>query len=533
MTGTGNDGEGPAQAGSRDAVEDALARVLAAADFANAPRKRRMLQYLVGETLAGEGDRLKGTRIALDLYDRDAGFDPANDSVVRTEARRLRQALERYYLTDGAADPLHITLPKGSYKPAFVPMAGEAGSATQGREAEIPEDASIAVLPLHSQGDDPAQAEFAEGFTCSLANALTHFKMLRVIATNHSKSLPGDEIDLREVGRQLGARFLLTGSVQRAGGRIRVVARLADARSGEQAWSQVYERELNAGALFDLQDELTQSVIARIAPSYGPLSRILSRDCSHKPPAEMATFEAFMCFLIYLQYVRQEDFSRARDALELAVEREPEHTPSLAALSMLYSDAYLRLLSGDDVRELAVSLANRAATHAPEYAVAHLARATGAYLYGDRALVCREAEYALSLNPHDVSSAALAGNLIGMTGAFERAGEISSTVQALNPFVPSWFLGSTCLAHFMRGEYTQALGVAEQFTHECWPGRPLFLAVIHAELGDAPRAAQYLASLCELEAGFAQAPESYVRRRFIGPGHADRIMQGLTRAGLA
>src|SRR3954471_14362944 len=101
-------------------IQDVLQRIVASREFMNSDRKRRFLKFVVEETLAGHADRIKAYTIALDVFDRDPSFDPATDPVVRIEAGRLRRCLEHYYLSEGAADPVQITIPKGGYMPRFT-----------------------------------------------------------------------------------------------------------------------------------------------------------------------------------------------------------------------------------------------------------------------------------------------------------------------------------------------------------------------------------------------------------------------------
>src|SRR4051812_48479924 len=108
-------------------VQDELQRVVVIRDFMPSERKRRFLKYVVQETLAGRADRIKAYTIAVNVFDRDPSFDPLADPVVRIEAGRLRRCLEHYYLAEGAADRIRITIPKGGYVPHFI-VTEEAGS---------------------------------------------------------------------------------------------------------------------------------------------------------------------------------------------------------------------------------------------------------------------------------------------------------------------------------------------------------------------------------------------------------------------
>src|SRR3954453_2389095 len=112
-------------------IQDALQRVVGSRDFMNSERKRRFLKFVVMEALAEHAGRIKAYTIAVDIFDRDPSFDPASDPVVRIEAGRLRRCLEHYYLTEGAADEVQITIPKGGYVPQFTLRKGTKPSVPQ------------------------------------------------------------------------------------------------------------------------------------------------------------------------------------------------------------------------------------------------------------------------------------------------------------------------------------------------------------------------------------------------------------------
>lgn len=130
----------------RDRVLDALQRILGSSDFIASDRNTRFLQYLIEETLAGRRERLKGYTIALDVFGRDAAFNPNIDPLVRVGARRLRDALERYYLTSGIADPVRISIPKGGYVPVFKPRVSDTPSQPAAQPTSEPPEAKT---PAH------------------------------------------------------------------------------------------------------------------------------------------------------------------------------------------------------------------------------------------------------------------------------------------------------------------------------------------------------------------------------------------------
>ena len=140
-------------------IQDALQRVVASRDFMNSERKRRFLKFVVQETLAGRADRIKAYSIALDAFDRDPSFNPVADPVVRIEAGRLRRCLEHYYLAEGAADRIRITIPKGGYVPHFIVMDGDGRSVPEAlRDADQPTAGQLAEIIPAKVAAHPALA---------------------------------------------------------------------------------------------------------------------------------------------------------------------------------------------------------------------------------------------------------------------------------------------------------------------------------------------------------------------------------------
>jgi len=524
-------------------IRSELIRVLESDGFTRSPRLCEFLSFLVEEELAGRGKRINGTQIAIDVYGRDQAFDPRTDPVVRTEAGRLRRALEHYYLADGSQNPLRIEIPKGGYRPVFQVVSNPEMADTEKLPLEeddpcaealpLPSGPIIAVLPFRNLDGNADQDYFAAGFTGELTTALTRFDLLQVIAQQSTARYLGKSIDIRKVGRELGARFVLEGSIRRSDDRIRVTVALSDAEDGAQLWADTYDRDLSATDLFSLEDELTQAVIARVGDGYGVIPQALANVSRDKPAEELATHEAALRFMAYINQFRVEDFLSAKESLEAAVEREPGHGPSWAALSILCAEDYLRGLTPEKgPPERAWKLANHAIALTPLSAIAHLARAMAAYVSHRPEIVISEAERTIALNPNDVAFVGFVGFLVGFSGEFDRGISILKGVEKLNPYHPSWLLGLSCMAHYMRNEYEQALTQADQFTLDQWPGMPLYLTVILGQLGRKEDANVQLKLLKELEPDFAADPEDYITRNFLFDDQVVKMMDGLKKAGL-
>ena len=291
------------------AIREQLVRILNSGPFHQSQRRQRFLEYLVNETLAGRGERLKAYNVALEVFERPETFDPTIDPLVRIEAARLREKLREYYGTDGQSDPIHIDLPKGTYTPQIEfrqpatpgtrldrpdattpdrrldPSQGPVASQPRSRKtplgflaasiiavllvllagfsawrwwapsAPLSEKASIAVLPFENIGNDPKWDRFADGITEDIVTDLSHSKDLFVVARNSTEVYRGKPADMRNVGRDLGVRYVLEGSIQPLGDQIRVTAQLIDTRTGGHVWSDRYDRPVND--LFDVQNDVT------------------------------------------------------------------------------------------------------------------------------------------------------------------------------------------------------------------------------------------------------------------------------------
>jgi adenylate cyclase len=253
-------------------ARNCLDKILASPCFVQSERQQRFLKFIVTETLAGHTDRLKGYTIALEVFDRDASFDPAIDAIVRVEATRLRAKLREYYDREGRTDSVRFELPKGAYairmdwralKTALslheTPDANAVAETVPTRLRPIEDRPSLVVLPFANMSSDSEQEYFADGITDGLITELSRLPGLFVISRHSSFVYKGVSKRAEEIGAELGIRYLLEGSVHRAAERVRITAQLIDATSGAQLWAERYDRELKD--VFAVQDDVTQRIV--------------------------------------------------------------------------------------------------------------------------------------------------------------------------------------------------------------------------------------------------------------------------------
>ena len=523
-----------------EAVRREVSRLLDLPKFQKAPRISEFLSFIVNEELDGRGARLNGTQIAIEVYERDASFDPKIDPIVRVEAQRLRRILDDTFLKEPYVQRCRITVPKGAYRPVFLDSSEDNNKDPESVPSPVYsapiieiQDNVLAVLPYRDLSESESESYFAEGFVGSLITALTRFDILQVIAQQSSAKYKDHSVDIRLVGKELGARFILQGSVQRDENKIRVTASLSDALDGTQLWAEQYDRKHSGSDMFQLEDDLTRAVISRVGDAFGAIPHVLSRESREKAAENLTTYEAILRFVAYMAGSRKQDFEPAKEAITKAVEREPDFAPCWAFLSILHSIDYRRLISDQkNLPDLAWECANRATTLAPDFASSRLARCIAAFNTRDADMVIKEADMTIALNPNAVGNIGIVANLIGHAGELTRGIEILSELHRLNPYFPSWFLALNCLNHYMNNEYDAALELAKNFTQDEWGGKYMYLAAIQAQLTQEKEAHKSLQKLLQIEPGFKQDPENYISRRYLKQEFTDKMLQGLRLAGL-
>ena len=346
------------------AIREQLVRILNSGPFHQSQRRQRFLEYLVNETLAGRGERLKAYNVALEVFDRPETFDPTIDPLVRIEAARLREKLREYYGTEGQSDAIHIDLPKGTYAPLIEFREGEQqvksvskrrmrwqttvpvlalilvlgavgawltrdlwGPAPEGAAEHpvigMPEGPAIAVLPFANLSDDPKQEYFSDGLTEDLMTELSRASRdLRVLARNTTFQYKGKAVDVPKLGRELGARYVLEGSVRRTDDRLRVMAQLIDTQTGAHVWADRFDRKM--ADIFLVQDEIVSQIVAKIAGNFGVIEINEAKSATRKNPDEIQAYDLVLrAQNVMHPEFSHETFSAAKELLRQAIALDP------------------------------------------------------------------------------------------------------------------------------------------------------------------------------------------------------------------
>ncbi len=278
------------------AIREQLVRILNSGPFHQSQRRQRFLEYLVNETLAGRGERLKGYNVALEVFERPETFDPTVDPLVRIEAARLREKLREYYGTDGQNDPVRIDLPKGTYTPQIEfrhqsapQIAREKGSPTHQVSSTVP---SLAVLAFDDLSTDQNLGYLGDGVAEDIITALSRFPDMVVVARSSSFAYKGKAVDVRQVGKDLCVGYVVEGSVRKDGDKLRIVAQLIDAKTGEHVWAERFDR--SGMDPWALQDEITGMIVSAMTGEKGALKQAQYRQAWGKDATTLEEYDYYL-----------------------------------------------------------------------------------------------------------------------------------------------------------------------------------------------------------------------------------------------
>jgi adenylate cyclase len=398
---------------------------------------------------------------------------------IHVHVSALRKTLGEH----GAGHSYVVTVPGRGYRLAGLP--GSPGAAPSAAQAlPLPDKPSIAVLPFQNLSGDPDQEYFADGMVEEIITELSRVRWLFVIARNSSFTYKGQTADVKQIGRQLGVRYVLEGSVRKAGGRVRITAQLIEAETGAHLWADRFDGSLEG--ILDLQDQVAISVAGVIEPA---LQAVEIRRALDRPRNDPTAYDLYLRALQATGSWEKKDYLEALDWLGRAIEQDATHGPALA-LSALYHTALSGNGWADDpeaTRQKAISLARSAVRNAGDDAgtlgrAAYVLAYLGENIDAATALIDRS----LHINPSFADGWRWSGWLRLWAGLPDVAIDHFEKSSRLNPRAP---LGGTLMgkgvAHFFARRLDQArtmLSLSLQ-QHPNWVPTNRFLAACYGHLG--------------------------------------------------
>ncbi|MFA9419905.1 MAG: adenylate/guanylate cyclase domain-containing protein [Gammaproteobacteria bacterium] len=395
------------------------------------------------------------------------------------------------------------------------------------------EKPSIAVLPFANMSNDPDQEYFADGIAEDIITALSHIKQWFVIARNSSFAYKGRHVDIREIARELGVRYILEGSVRKGGNRLRITGQLIEAETGTHLWADRYDGDLED--VFALQDRITESVVGAIEPSLRLAEIARSK---RKLPKDIGAYDLYLQALPHLFAIRPEPNERALNLLHQAIELDPNYAPALAYLAWAYEERVTRAWGdyGNDDAGAAVALARRAiAADRDDALVLVVAGFVLVMIARDYNQGLEAVNRARELNPNIAFVSFLVGAALNICGNPEEGLTCIEDAIRVSPGDPGafFFFSSAAMAHLMCGRPDQACNLATKSAriYPGWDTTYRVLAPALVQLGRMEEARSAVAKLLEL------SPTVTVSRLRLlwpirNPEHLDMILDGLRIAGL-
>jgi adenylate cyclase len=453
--------------------------------------------------------------------------EPGGIAISREVHAQVRDKLDL-----GFEDKGEIAL-KNLARPVHVfSIAGSKPTAAMAPALALPDKPSIAVLPFQNMSGDPNQEYFADGIVEDIITALSRFKSLFVIARNSSFTYKGKPVDIKQVGRELGVRYVLEGSVRKAGERVRITGQLIDSASGGHIWADRYDGDF--AEIFDLQDRVTLDVVGAITPR---LEQAEIERMRRKPTDSLSAYDCYLRGMASF-YAGTVDYIReARQFCYQALQLAPGFASAYGMVA--FCDALL-LGRGEKFDRDAVAETLRIARRAVEldrddpvvltrvaWAQAHVLR--------DLDAAAGYVELALTLNPNLAMAWAISGWVQLWLGRPELAIEHFSKATRLSPLDLNVRFGPAATAHayFMAGRPDEAWSLAEKAVRQ-WATAPAFriAAASAAVVGHAGLAAKFVGLLLEVDperrvSNLAEVLGPYRRSEDI-----ERYQQGLRLAGL-
>jgi adenylate cyclase len=473
---------------------------------AKTPAERRM-EWRIGVHLGDvliEGDDILGD--GVNIAARLEGLaEPGGICISDDAFRQVRGKVEVEFADLGEQTLKNIARPLRVYRVASSPATSQPISPAGA--LPLPDKPSIAVLPFQNLSGDPEQEYFADGMVEEIITALSRIRWLFVIARNSSFTYKGQAVDVKQVGRELGVRYVLEGSVRKAGGRVRITAQLIDAMNGSHLWADRFDGSLED--VFELQDKVASSVAGVIEPA---LQAAEMRRLDQRPTGDLTAHDLVLRAIPHVLSRDRDRLKLARDLLGDAIKRDPHYGAALAWASGVYTQLDINGWAEDreTARREGVDLAHRALQAAPDdpEALGVSALTFGYFSSEDIDAAKTVIDRSVALGPSRAHTWLVSGWIRLWAGEPEVAIEHFNTSLRLNP-------------RGVRPMHTLGIGIAHFFSHRFIDALPM-LHASQQELPNFGETYRFLAATYAHLASFNEAKDMIARLRAVTPAMVSR-----------
>ena len=397
----------------------------------------------------------------------------------------------------------------------------------------LPAKPSIAVLPFANMSDDSEQGYLADGITEDLITALSKIRWFFVIARNSTFTYKGQAVDVTQVAKELGVRYVLEGSVRRAGNRVRITVQLIDATNGRHVWAERYDRQIED--IFDLQDEMTQTIVGAVEPELSAAER---ERASRKSPESLDAWESYQRGLWFVWKFDADSHHQALSFFKRATDLDPGFAPAYAYLGFAYYHGVIMGWTEDAQQSLdkAMAAASKALSLDERDPLAYFAAGRVHMMWGQHDDSIASLKTAIELNPSFAQAYLGLGMTLTLAGHLQEAKTALSQCMRLSPRDPvlwasTLLLGMACI---LSQEHEEAVDWARKTIQNpraagYWPYAVLAAAL--AQLGQMDEARKALSAALEAKPDLSIA---YLVKTLPtkNPDGLNLYLDGLRRAGL-
>ena len=518
---------------SKTKIKTQLNRILSTPGFKNSRVLSGFLEFVVGKTLDGKDQEIKEYTIGINVLSLDSSFNPQLNGIVRIHAGRLRRALKEYYVGTGKTDSMLIEIPKGSYIPLF--RAQDKIEIAEIKAAINPAGKKpvVAVLPFRNINKDASRDFFADGLGEQLSSELTWFHDLSIISYSSSRHVAGKTNDAREAAVLLGAKYILTGSIQNDDSHLRIWVQLIFGETGEQLWAKSFEKNNTASGLFEIQNEIVRSVLTAVGGYYGAIFRDVLKAPHSNRVNGIEIYDAIYWYYYFQKVYSAEVLQKAISALEAAVKADPDYALAWAMLGELYlDDKVLEFKKIENPKELGLKCAMKAVAIDPTCQHGYQSMAWINLFYHNRDECLKAVDQCIAINPNAAGMVGAMGFVLTCAGEFERGFELLNDSIRHNPYCPWWFNAGYVLYFLYKKEYQKAMQWAEKIDKPDLFWDPLLKAAILGHLNHPESAGKNLTLLNQLVPDAGNQVKDILGSFLLSKELNNEILEGLRKAGL-
>jgi adenylate cyclase len=487
-------------------------------------RRRFRIGVHVGDVII-QGEDLFGD--AVNIAARLEGLaEPGGICISGTARDQLGTKLPIVFTDLGEQHVKNIAEPIRGYS-----VGGASPIAIAAPSLPLPDKPSVAVLAFTNMSSDPEQEFFSDGIAEDVITALSRYPELFVIARNSSFTYKGRAVDVKQVGRELGVRYVLEGSVRRAANRIRVTAQLVEAETGNHVWAERYDRDL--ADIFALQDDITEAVTIAIAPAIADAEQ---QRAMRKPPGSLDAWGAYQRGLWHFSKGSPDDNALAERLFQQAIDLDPSFAGGYRGLSDAQTRAagvYGRRTLAE-IENLVFALARRAVTLDGNDAEARTCFAAQLMRLGDYQGALAELEVALAISPNLASAYGTLGGVLMWSGHPKKGRDALENSIRLDPRNPNMNLRllDVAISFYLSREYDAAVEAAKKGIRS-YPDYSNMYRWLAAALGQTGRIEEAKEALAKAIAIAPTAFDMFVRRRvpWHRPEDHAHMLEGLRKAG--